>query len=131
MWIFIYTSKATSHLCYLRWQVIDIPTGGDLHKSSRFTFDQRMHPLLGFFRIVYLRPRVSYTEPIHLTIVMGHRVVVLDSIAKKKFSTLLGGFPPRSNTPSWRLPAEVCEEAISFVEHITLLFQGHIRWILV
>ena len=44
------------------WQIVDIPTARDLYKTGLSTSDQRLHPSLGFLRVVDLGPCILITE---------------------------------------------------------------------
>jgi hypothetical protein len=75
-------------------QVVNIPTSRDLDKAGLFTSDQGLHPGFGFLRVVDFRPRIAGPQPVHVGIVVRHRVVVLDAVAQHQLDAFVAGLPP-------------------------------------
>lgn len=65
-----------------------------LYEACFFALDQRFHPFFGLLSVVDLGPGVPSSEPIHLTIFVAHRVIILYTIRQKKLCTFLTRLPP-------------------------------------
>jgi hypothetical protein len=59
----------------------NIPAARDFDKSGLLASDQGLHPGFGFLRVVDFRPGVACPQPVHVGVVVRHRVVVLDAVA--------------------------------------------------
>lgn len=110
-------------------QVINVPIPGDLYKSSILAADQRLHPGLRFLAIVYLGPSVPCPKPVHLAVMMGHGVVVFDSVRKQEIRHLLTRFPPGRHDAPRLSAAEVCQHAVRLVQNVLLLLGSHVAGI--
>jgi hypothetical protein len=78
------------------WQVIEVPTGRDLYKSSLLALDERLHPLFGRLFVVNLGPRIASPEIVGLAVVVAHAVVILDTVIEEELCTFATGLPPMS-----------------------------------
>ena len=96
-------------------QVIDVPVPRNLHQARILAPDQRLHPSLRLLRIVDLSPRVSHAQPIHLTVMVRHGMVVFDSIGEQHVRHLLARLPPRRDDPTRRFAAEVGQHVVGLV----------------
>lgn len=62
---------------------------------------------------------------------MAHAVIILDAIVKQQLRTLFTCFPPRRYATSWRLAGKLSQHVICLVKNLALLFNGHVRRVLV
>lgn len=62
---------------------------------------------------------------------MAHAMIILNPITKQQLRPLLTRLPPRRHTPPRRLPmTKLRQQFISLIQHISLLLQRHIIWVL-
>jgi hypothetical protein len=69
-------------------------------------------------------------KPVHLAIFVAHRVIILDTVRKQQLCSFTARLPPRSNTSLGRLAAEFCQHLVCLVQHIALLVDCHVVWVL-
>lgn len=108
-----------------RGQIIYVPRSRYLNQTSRLPSHKWLHPCLCLLRIINLRPRVPRAQPIHLAILMRHRVIILNAIRKQQLDHFRTGLPPRRDNTTGRLTAEVSKHFEGLVEDVALLFLGH------
>lgn len=113
-----------------RRQVINVPIPRDFYKSSILAADQRLHPSLRLLAIVDLGPSVACPKPVHLAVMMGHRVVVFDPVRKQQIRHLLARLPPGRHDAPRRFAAEFCQHAVRLVQNVLLLLGSHVAGIL-
>src|ERR1700761_4670140 len=85
------------------WQIIKVPVCRYLDDTGVLALLEWFHPMLCFLRIVDFGPRVRYSEPVSLAVMVAHRMIIFDPVFKEKCSAFLANFPPWRNDSSWRL----------------------------
>jgi hypothetical protein len=61
---------------------------------------------------------------------MAHRVVVLNAVRKQQLCSFTTSLPPWSNTSLGRFAAELGQHLVCLVQHIALLIDCHVVWVL-
>lgn len=83
---------------------------------------QPAHP---FDMLTNLGPSIFVPEVEHLTVVGLTGVVIFDAPVEKQIGSLCRRFPPRRNTASRGLSAEVGQELVCLCENVSLLLDSH------
>lgn len=113
-----------------RRQVVNVPISGNFYQSGILPPDQRLHPGLRLLAIVDLGPSVPSPKPVHLAVMMGHGVVVFNSVRKQEIRHLLARLPPWRHDAPRRFAAEIRQHAVRLVQNVLLLLGGHVAGIL-
>lgn len=111
-------------------KIVDIPRAGDFNKPCLLPLHQWLHPFLGLLRVIDFGPRIPCAEPIRLTVMVRHGVIILNAVAEHELGPLLARLPPGGNRATRRLAAEVCQHLPGLIQNVSLLLKGHIDWVL-
>src|SRR5215213_5972751 len=108
-----------------RRQVVEVPVAPNLDEVYLLTTHQRLHPLLGRFGVVDLRPRVAHPRVVRSEVAMLEAVIVLVVVLEQKLVGRGGYLPPRRDVAD-RLPAShVLDQLEGLLQNVPLLLRRH------
>lgn len=79
----------------LHWrQIINVPICRDFNEASVRAMNQRLHPVLCLFTVIYFGPRIPGSQIVCLAVMMRHTMIIFDTVVQQQLSSFTRCFPP-------------------------------------